>query len=126
MLLVACTSSTECPEPRGYVAGRLENFVDVAGEACESTHPDLCERDVVDLDSRMTLRDIARRFDVDGEGVVEDACESRTVVAGVDGSRASGIATYEGGIAWSWTLRTDTQRGGCCYVGRMARNPARL
>ena len=121
VLLAACASDTACPEPRGYVRGHLEDHVDVSGQLCQSSPADECPAGIVDLDSRLSLVDVARRFRVDGEGVAEDACESRAVVAGFDGSRASGVAVYEGAHEWSWTLRVDTEWRTCCYVGTLGR-----
>jgi hypothetical protein len=126
VLLAACASETECPEPRGFVRGRLEDHVDLSGQLCQSTRSDECPAGIVDLDSRLTLVDVARRFRVDGQGVAEDACESRTVVAGFDGSRASGAVVYDGDGEWSWTLSVTNEHRTCCYVGRMAGDPSRL
>lgn len=122
-VLMACGSSDGCPEPKGWrTEARLENFVDVRGEACESTLNAGCAEGFVDDDSCLSLVDVARRLRVDGPGVVEDACESRAVVAGRDGSRADGYAVFEGDSEWSWTMRTDyPDRGTCCYVGTLGR-----
>jgi len=126
-LLIGACGVEGCPEPRGYAVAGLRDFVDVTGQVCQTSRADECRPGFVDADSRMTLMDAARRLRVDGPGAVEDACESRAVVAGLDGSRADGHAVYEGDAEWSWTMRVDYTSGAtCCYAGRLVGNPSAL
>lgn len=132
LLLTAC-GDEGCPVPEGYPSARPEDFLGHDGQVCETSSVG-CPGDFVDFDSRMSLVNVASRLGVvNGEGVAQDACESHAVVAGVDGSRATGRAIYEGDSEWSFTLRvthgsaaTPPRLPGlvCCYTGRLVGNPA--